>query len=321
MYTRVVRRAVVDVGSNSVLTVVGERAGGAWRQVFESSEVTGLGEGLAESGVLDEAAQVRTLAAMRRGLDSATSHGAEKVEAAGTMALRIARNAEDFLRRARDQGTPLAVLSGEQEATLGFLAAAADRLADGQDVLSVIDVGGQSTECVVGARDPAARCGWSVRFLRSFSMGTLALLSGAFRDERPDGLARIRAARDVDEAIGVRFRPGEAGASIAIGASATNLVTVRDRIEPWDPDRVHGATLAYEEVSRAMERLCELSVSERAALVGIEPGREKTLHAGALILERFLFALGVESCLVSVRGWRHAMLEQGAPDVPLEYTV
>ena len=76
----------------------------------------------------------------------------------------------------------------------------------------------------------------------------------------------------------------------------------------WKPELVHGATLQYEEISKAASWLSDMSLAERAALIGMEKGREATIHAGALILERALFALGAETCRVSVKGWRHARL-------------
>ena len=100
------------------------------------------------------------------------------------------------------------------------------------------------------------------------------------------------------------------GLVVTLGATGTNLVTIRERMTVWDADRVHGATLEYEEVSRAAVWLSGLGDAGRAAVPGIERGREHTIHAGALILERCLFKLGSESCRVSVRGWRHAMLDE-----------
>ena len=113
----------------------------------------------------------------------------------------------------------------------------------------------------------------------------------------------------VDDLIGLCYRPGQAGAAVVLGASGTNLVCVRDQVLQWDPGRVHGVVLGYEDVSKMFGWMAELTDSERAAIPGLEIGREKTIHLGALILERFLFALRAEECRVSVRGWRHALLE------------
>jgi exopolyphosphatase / guanosine-5'-triphosphate,3'-diphosphate pyrophosphatase len=96
---------------------------------------------------------------------------------------------------------------------------------------------------------------------------------------------------------------------VVLGATGTNLISIREALETWQPEKVHGAYLLFEEVSRAVGWLMAMTDQQRRDVRGMELGRERTLHIGALILERFLFALKSEGCCVSVRGWRHALLE------------
>ncbi len=299
-------KAVLDVGSNSVLTTVMERTADGWQSLFESSDVTALGEGTKQTGLLSEAAMERTLAAIKRGFEMAHELGAESTVAAATMAARIAQNTSDFQARGEAQGTPIIVLSGEREAELGFLAVANDPLFKDAVRISIIDPGGHSTELVTADRSTN---GWDIHFRRSYPIGTLAMLSGFFSEECPDGLAQMRASKELDETIGLCYLPHQHGTVVTLGATGTNLITIRDKMPEWDPLKVHGQKLDYEEISRAVSWLSEMPVSEREQIVGMERGREKTLHAGALILERFLFALRAENCYVSVRGWRHALIE------------
>ena len=300
----------MDIGSNSVLLVVEELQEGKWMQLFESSEVTGLGEGTKKTGLLGEPGMERTLAALKRGFDKAASFGVTDVVAAATMAARIAHNTPEFLDRAQAQGTPVAVLSGEREAELGFRSVADDPTFQQSTRLAIIDPGGQSTEIVVA--DRGAKPGeWREIFRKSFPIGTLALRSGTLSDETPSPGARLAASKEIDDLVGAVPSDAAGGNAVALGASATNLVTVRDAISPWDPARVHGATLTYEDVGSEAGRLSDLDDAGRAALVGLERGREKTIHIGALILERCMFALDVDRCRVTVRGWRHALLESG----------
>lgn len=297
------RRAVLDVGSNSVLVLVSERAGTEWVPIAETTAVTALGEGTKATGLLSERSMTATLAAIAEGYALARSLGADQIKAGVTMAGRIATNTPDFLARAEAQGTPVFVLSGEDEAELGFQAVVGDPIFKDVPRLSIIDVGGHSTELVTAEKD-------RVLFRKSFPIGTLALRGGSLSEEIPDGLSLLRASREIDELIGVEYRPREAGVAVALGATGTNLITIREKMVDWEPDKVHGHWLDYEEVSKAVGWLSIMTDTERAAVPGMEKGRERTIHLGSLILERFLYMIHVLGCRVSVRGWRHAMLER-----------
>lgn len=307
------RKATIDVGSNSVLLLVEERTPEGWRFVHESTEVTALGAGTKETGLLGEEGIADTLAALRRFFDEAHGLGAESVEAAATMAARIARNTDEFRRRAEAQGTPVAILSGEDEAELGFRAVADDPAFSAAPRLSIVDPGGHSTELVTAER---TEDGWNVRFRRSYPVGTLGLRGTVLPGESPNGLAVLQASALIDDTIGLCYRRGMAGQVVVLGAAGTNLVSIRERLTEWDPAKVHGAVLDYEEIGRAVGWLMPMTDAERRAVPGMEPGREKTIHIGALILERFLNAVGAPACSVSVRGWRYALLEQGLPKRP-----
>lgn len=246
-----------------------------------------------------------TLAALATACSRARDLGVERVLAAATMAARIATNTQTFLDRAAAQGTPVVVLSGEDEAEYGFRSVAEDVTLGlpPNRPFSVIDVGGHSTELVVA--DSSER----VLYRRSFPVGTLGLRSGELADESPQADALLRACTHIDQVLVDEARPTSGGLPVVLGATGTNLVTIREKTAEWDSMRVHGASLDLEEVSRAAGWLSAMTDAGRRSLVGIEPGRERTIHIGSLILERCLYVLNADRCLVSVRGWRHALLE------------
>ena len=302
------RKAIVDVGSNSILLLVAERRGDDWEPVLETTAVTALGEGTKETGLLGETSMVATLLALKEAFDQASQAGAQDVLARATMAARIARNTDDFLARAAAQGTPVEVLPGEEEARLGLLAVTTDPTFAAQDSVSMIDVGGHSTEIVLARRE---RDIWHENFRRSFAIGTLGLRGSLLNEESPSFSARLAAAVEVDGHLAPLAEVAPTSdVTVTLGATGTNLASIRDRARDWNPQRVHGAHLSYEEISKAVGWLSGLTDSERSQVPGVEPGRERTIHIGALILERAMHALRVEGCRVSVRGWRHALLHE-----------
>jgi exopolyphosphatase/guanosine-5'-triphosphate,3'-diphosphate pyrophosphatase len=298
------KRAVIDVGSNSLLLVVAEWDGQKWNDLLETSEVTGLGTGTRETGLLSEQGIQTCLAALRRAWDAAKDFKVVPKTAA-TMAVRIAKNAHVLIDRAQQQGTPVSVLSGDEEARLGMKCVYTDPLFASEPRLTVIDVGGHSTEIITTVADGDHN---RTVFRRSFPVGTLSLNSLSPECERASGPDLLRASAEIDDVFGMRYLKGQAGLTVALGASATNLVSIRDEVVPWIPSRVHGAYLDFEEISKFAGMLGRLSIAERAELTGIEPGREHTIHIGALILERALQCVHGLGARVSTKGWRHALL-------------
>jgi len=293
-----------------LILVVEEFDGTAWRRLLDITAITSLGEGTKATGLLGEKGMAASLKALSKMFAESRKLGVESIEAAATMAVRIADNRQEFLTRAAAQNTPVFILSGDQEAQLGFDSVATDPTFDAYSRISIIDPGGQSTEIMTAARTPR---GWDVMFRHSYPVGTLGLRSGPLKDESSGPAAILEASAYIDDLIGLSYLPGGAGQSIVLGATGTNLVSIREKMTDWEPDRVHGAYLDFEEISKAVGWMMPMTDSQRAGIVGIEPGRERTIHIGALIVERCLSAMGCGGCLVSVRGWRHALLEQGLP--------
>lgn len=303
------RRSVIDVGSNSVLLLVSELVDGIWVPICEETAVTALGEGTKQTGLLSQIAMTRTLAAVRGFVSRAEQLGCPSTLTAATMAARIATNSSEFQNLAAKQGTPIVILSGEQEAQLGFESVVNDPLFAKHSRISILDPGGQSTEVVIADK---AIMGWEVLFRKSFPIGTLGLKSTFFLDEVASGIQILRASGAIDECVGKCYQPNDSGVVVTLGAAGTNLVSIREKLLSWQPELVHGAELNFEEISNAVGNLMPLTDHQRADIVGMESGRERTIHIGALLVERFLYALRAEFCLVSVRGWRHALLEKGS---------
>ena len=299
------KRAVIDVGSGSVLLLVAEQSDGGWTPIQETSRMTFLGEGAKQSGRLREERMVATLAAISEAFRAAEALGCETIEAVGTMALRITENAPEFLERAASQGTPVTVISGELEAELGFRAVIEDPIFSEFERVSILDPGGQSTELTMAARTAD---GWTKTLQHSFPLGTLQLRGGMLRSETPTPGEILATSAQIDDTIGVEIAPADPGPVVALGAPGTDLVMIRNGWTTWDANRVHGSYLDYEEVGKAVGWLMRMTDEERESIPGIEAGRGQTIHAGCLILERFLNALAAPGVSVSVRGWRHAWL-------------
>jgi exopolyphosphatase / guanosine-5'-triphosphate,3'-diphosphate pyrophosphatase len=296
------RYAVIDVGANSVKFHVGElRADGVWHTIVDRAELTRLAEGVAETSRLGASASERTAAAIARMVDEARREGVIEIAAVATAGLRAPSNSGDFVRVVRDRcGVELEVISAEEEARLGYLAARSG-LAAGHGSLLVFDSGGGSTEFTFGhACDVDER----------FSVGI-----GAVRvTERYglDGVVAEAALASVLDAIAADLsrldgRP-KPDALVAMGGSATNLAAVKHELASYDPDVVQGTALERAEIDRQLELYRTRTAEERRGIVGLQPERADIILAGACIVRTVLTILGSDSLTVSDRGLRHGLL-------------
>ena len=207
--------------------------------------------------------------------------GAEKVVGVATSAVRDAKNGEEFREQLADRfGVEVRIITGDEEARLSFLGATSDR-APGGDPLLVLDIGGGSTEFVVGTpgSDPT--------FHVSTSAGSVRQTERHLADDPPTDEQLSSVAGEVAaiiEAEVPREVRREAAAGIAVAGTATQLASVDQRLEEPDPERVHGYRLDRYAVEEILEHLAALPLAERRSIIGLNPARAPTIVAGAIIL-------------------------------------
>jgi exopolyphosphatase/guanosine-5'-triphosphate,3'-diphosphate pyrophosphatase len=293
------RVAAIDQGTNSCRLLVVEppqAPGEPLRELARDLEITRLGAGVDATGRLDPAALERTVRVLAGYARRARALRAERIRVAATSA---ARDARDRARLAaavrRHTGAALEVISGEEEAALTFLGGTSE-LDPADGPFLVVDIGGGSTELVVGARP--GRAARSV----STAMGSVRMTERYLRHDppRPEELADLRAevgaiVREAAEALPV----ASARTVVAVAGTATTVQAIALGLARYDPERIHRSWLERGDVERVLERLAAMTNAERAALPQMTPGRGEVIVAGAAILVEILRGLGVERALVS----------------------
>ena len=280
------RIAVVDIGTNSTRLLVAEVGEGSLEELARESIVTRLGEGVDATGRLGDEPQARVFAA----LDSFAPaiEGAAVRTAVMTSAVRDAANGAEFAEAVRDRyGLVAATLSGDEEARLTSLGATATRAGD--DTVVVIDIGGGSTELVVGT-------GAELLFHVSTQVGVVRHSERYLHSDPPtrDELAALAEdARGVFEAAvpsEVRSRPV---VGIGVGGTATQLASIDLALVEHDRDRLEGHAVSRERLEELRDRLAALPLAERRSVTGLDPARAPTIVAGAVVLRegRGAFAL------------------------------
>jgi len=289
------RVAVVDIGTNSTRLLVADVADGQVSQLERRSTVTRLGRGVDTSGQLAGEAVEEVCHTVAEYIETYESLGAERVIAIATSAVRDAANSGAFIAELRERFELDAhILDGAEEARLVYLGAFAERPAAPDSTL-VVDIGGGSTELVVGS-------GGEVGFYTSLQTGTVRHTERYLRTDPPDPGELEALARDVRSLIDAELT-GEAIAAasegIAVAGTPTSLAAIDQQLDPYDPERVHGYKLPLDSIQRMCSLLSSMTLEERLQVTGLHPGRAPTIVAGVVILIQVMRAFGLKEIEVS----------------------
>jgi exopolyphosphatase/guanosine-5'-triphosphate,3'-diphosphate pyrophosphatase len=305
------RIAVVDIGSNSTRLLIADVADGRVQAELERrSTVTRLGAGVDVDGRLREDAMERVFSALDEYKAEIDRRGCERGVAVLTSAVRDSANGEEFAAAVRDRyGLEPHVLTGDEEARLTFLGATSERDPGDRTPALVFDIGGGSTEMVVGT-------GHEVSFHVSTQAGVVRQTERHLHDDPPTESECQELADDVrrifDDAVPAEQRQAVRH-GIAVAGTATSLAAIAQDLEPYDPERVHGYELSAEECERILARLSRLTLAQRREVAGLHPDRAPTIIAGVLIFEQVLALFGLDRVEVSehdiLRGAALGMLQ------------
>lgn len=301
------RLAVIDLGSNSFRLVVFVAGSGWWKRIDEIYEPVRIGEGLMASGRLGEQPMQRALATLDvfAHFCRASGLGAGSVDAVATSAIRDAQNADEFLARARAcLGLPIRVLSREQEARYGYLAAVnSTTLRDG----SVLDLGGGSLQLVRVADRLISSSG-------SWPLGTVRMSE---RFLPPNGPAKRKQLEELREHVAVQLAQASwlaedaqarrARRLVGIGGTVRNLAAAAQRAAGLPSNGVQGMVVRRDALDELVARLAALPASERATVPGVKPARSDLILAGAVVVQGVLQAGGFDALETTEAGLREGV--------------
>ena len=288
------RVAAVDLGTNSTRLLVADVEGELLDEIVRRLTITRLGEGVDERRRLLPVpiARVRnTLADYRRELEEL---GATRTLAIGTSALRDAENGEAFLGEIEwSYGFETRLLDGIEEASMMLRGVAAGREGRLEETL-LVDIGGGSTELVVSQNG-------AVPEAVSLDVGCVRVTERFFASDPPTPDELAAAARHVREILPVR----PARTAIGVAGTVTTLATLDLGDDEYEPQRTHGHRISRAAVDRELDRLAAMTLEERLAVPGIEPGRAPVIVAGLVILREVLDAYDLPEIEVSERDILH----------------
>ena len=295
------RVASIDIGTNTILLLIAKVEGGKIHPLFEIETIARLGEGVQRNGILLKEAMDRGFQTLAQYLKWCQEMGVEKIFAVGTSALRETKNSEIFLKMSKEKlDLDIKIISGEEEAQLSFLAVTKD-LQGVEESILVVDVGGGSTEFILGRNNQIIQ--WvslplgSVRFTEQF------LFSDPVQEEEWKKME--------DEIHQMLLKIPHAPRPItmvAVGGTATTLASVEQGLEEFIPEKIHHFLLKKEALEKQVLLYRSKTIAGRKKIPGLSPARAEVILAGAAILYMAMIKIECPSVMISCHGVRYGVL-------------
>jgi exopolyphosphatase/guanosine-5'-triphosphate,3'-diphosphate pyrophosphatase len=295
----VTRVAAIDCGTNSLRLLIADVdvARATVDDIVRDMEIVRLGEGVDKTRRFSDEALARTLAACRDYAGRISAHGVERTRFVATSASRDATNRDEFFAGVRSLlGVDVDIVSGDEEARLSFVGATEELVAAGEVPAPylVVDIGGGSTEFVLGGRE--------VEAARSVDVGCVRLAERHFASD-PATAEQIDAARaDIIAAIAFAAQAvpmAKAQTLVGLAGSVTTVAALALNLDEYDAARIHRSRISVDAVHEITGRLLTMSRAQRADLAVMHPGRADVIGAGALVLDTIVAQLGFADVVVS----------------------
>jgi exopolyphosphatase/guanosine-5'-triphosphate,3'-diphosphate pyrophosphatase len=297
-----VRLAAIDIGSNSVRSIIVDApAGERFRVLDDEREQTRLGRGLATTGSLEPDAMDETVHTVERMVEIARSFNCETVRIVATAAVRAALNGPEFSDRiAEATGIPVDVISDEEEARLAWVSAAANFDLSGR--AAVFDIGGGSLE-IARASDGA------IEWLTSLPLGVVVMTEKYRAADLVDDTDFKQMRRLVRRNLGQAFgpRPDPATVVVGSGGSVNAIAAMLSRGERVGPS-LQGFEIRRADLVHLLAELRRMNAEQRSRVPGMPPHRVDVIVAGTLVVSELMRVLGANVCRVNQKGLREGIV-------------
>lgn len=287
--------AAIDVGTNSMRLLIADYEDGDFKNREKHINVTRLGLDVDRDGIIGEGAIQRNLDSLDEFGSLARQEGCEEIWAIGTSALRDSKNSDEFVKRAAEKsGIAVEIISGAAEADMGFIGVLQGLDRKDENIL-VVDIGGGSTEFIVGNKD-------GIKFIKSENIGALRMTEKFLRQDPVDtleyGLMESYISEELDDTID-KVCKLNIKKVVGIGGTITSVAAMLQEMEPYDMEKIHGSVIRYSEISQLLGSLKNMRLSEKRMIKGLQPQRADIITAGVGILEIILRMICFDRMAVS----------------------
>jgi exopolyphosphatase/guanosine-5'-triphosphate,3'-diphosphate pyrophosphatase len=292
------RLGVIDIGSYSTRLSIAEKKNNGFKILYEEGNITALGRGVKDKGILDPKAIEETLKVLKKYKEICEKFNVDKIIAVSTEALRRAKNKEEFLKKAKKLGIDIKILTPEEEGKLAYIGALS--VIEPKGKICVIDQGGGSTEFIFGQ-------GENIEEVHSLGIGIVNLTEKFLKNDPPTKEELTNLRNFLRESL-QRFKNKNPDSLIGLGGTITTLASLEYGIFPYRGNLIDGKVLDYGQINHWFQKLAKMPLSERRKIPQIGDKRAEVILSGIAMFLEILKTFSKDKIIVSDKGLKHGII-------------
>ena len=286
----------IDIGTNSMRLLIADYKNNRIENRKKYINITRIGQGVDDKGYITEEALERNLNALKEFADKCIEEKCEKVYCMGTSALRDSKNGQDFVNRAKElTNIDVKIICGEEESNLGFMGVLEGAGGDKSNYILVLDIGGGSTEFIVGNED-------GIKFCKSENVGALRMTEKFITTDPISDEEFNKMSDFIEETISStldKIKGMHVSKLVGIGGAITSLSAMNQQLEVYSMEKVHNSVVTKKDLEKILQNLKKMTLSDKKTIKGLQPKRADIITAGVKILHIVMEKLEIEKIMIS----------------------
>lgn len=286
----------IDIGTNSMRLLIADYKNNKIENRKKYVNTTRIGQGVDKDGYITQEAMERNLNALKEFSDKCKEEKCHKVYCMGTSALRDSKNGQEFVKKAKElTDIDVKIICGDEESNLGFMGVLEGTDGDKKDDILVIDIGGGSTEFIVGNE-----CG--IKFCKSENVGALRMTekfitTDPISDEDFDAMSKF--IKETVSSTIDKLNTMNISNLVGIGGTITSLSAINQELEVYSMEKIHNSMVTKKDLEKILQNLKKMTLNDKKTLKGLQPKRADIITAGVEILNIVMEKLEFEKIMIS----------------------
>ena len=286
----------IDIGTNSMRLLIADYKNNKIENRKKYINITRIGQGVDDKGYITEEALERNLNALKEFADKCIEEKCEKVYCMGTSALRDSKNGQDFVNRAKElTNIDVKIICGEEESNLGFMGVLEGAGGDKSNYILVLDIGGGSTEFIVGNED-------GIKFCKSENVGALRMTEKFITTDPISDEEFNKMSDFIEKTISStldKIKGMHVSKLVGIGGAITSLSAMNQQLEVYSMEKVHNSVVTKKDLEKILQNLKKMTLSDKKTIKGLQTKRADIITAGVKILHIVMEKLEIEKIMIS----------------------